>query len=66
MGYEHALNDKFSVQLSAGLIAGSGSIFTTDTVTLETTTVTYKRSGYIAIPEVRFYPKGNACEGFYL
>ena len=66
MGYEHALNDKFTVQLSAGLITGSGSTFTTDTATLVTTTVTYKRSGYIVIPEVRFYPKGSACEGFYL
>jgi len=66
MGYEHALNDKFSVQLSAGLITGNGTSSSTDPITLETTTVTYKRVGYIAIPEVRFYPSGDACDGFYI
>jgi hypothetical protein len=62
LGYERALNEKFSVQMSAGLITGESSAI--DSQTLET--VTSKRSGFIVIPEFRFYPRGNACEGFYI
>ena len=60
-GYEHALSDKISVQMSAGVFTGSGSA--TDSALV---TVTSKRSGFIVIPEFRFYPSGNACEGFYI
>jgi len=61
-GYERALNEKFSVQMSAGLLVGEGSA--TDSLTMETSTA--KRSGFIVIPEFRFYPSGNVCEGFYI
>jgi len=64
-GYEHALNDNFSVQLSAGFIGGTSE----GTVTVDSVQVsseTYKKTGFIAIPEVRWYPGGSACEGFYI
>tara|TARA_B110000879_G_scaffold209130_1_gene296153 strand:- start:94 stop:654 length:561 start_codon:yes stop_codon:yes gene_type:complete len=61
-GYERALNEKFSVQMSAGLLVGEGSAI--DSLTMETSTA--KRSGFIVIPEFRFYPSGNVCEGFYI
>lgn len=64
-GYEHALNDNFSVQLSAGFIGGtSEGTLTVDSV--EVASETYKKTGFIAIPEVRWYPGGSACEGFYV
>ena len=65
LGYEHALNDNFSVQLSAGFIGGTteGSL-TVDSV--EVSSEAYKKTGFIAIPEVRWYPGGSACEGFYI
>jgi hypothetical protein len=68
VGFERALNDNFSVQLSAGLIAGSGetSISTVDSLgNPSSITSSYSRTGFILIPEVRYYPGGNACEGFY-
>ena len=61
-GYEHALTDQISVQMSAGILTGSGSA--TDSTSTETHTS--KRSGFIVIPEFRFYPGGNSCEGFYI
>lgn len=67
LGYEHALNDKFSVQLSAGLITGSSELTAIDsTGAEETTLLSSDRSGYILIPEARWYPKGTACKGVYL
>jgi len=62
LGYEHALSDKFSVQLSAGMIVGELTAF--DSITSES--ITASRSGYIVIPEVRFYPGKKASEGFYI
>ena len=64
-GYEHALNDNFSVQLSAGFIGGTseGTVSVGDTIT---SSETFKKTGFIAIPEVRWYPGGSACEGFYI
>lgn len=62
LGYEHQLSDKLSVQMSAGIIAGKYSL--TDTYTNEL--VTSSKSGFILIPEVRFYPGGDACDGLYL
>lgn len=64
-GYERALTDNFSVQLQAGILVGEGSVFVTDT-SGNTETVSFNRSGIILIPEARYYPAGNACEGFYL
>ena len=65
VAYERALNDNFSVQLSAGFIGGTseGSLVGDS---LEITTETYNKTGFIAIPEVRWYPGGSACEGFYI
>ena len=65
VAYERALNDNFSVQLSAGFIGGT-SEGTLVGDSLEITTETYNKTGFIAIPEVRWYPSGSACEGFYI
>ena len=65
VAYEHALNDNFSVQLSAGFIGGT-SEGTLVSDSLEVSTETYNKTGFIAIPEVRWYPGGSACEGFYI
>ena len=62
LGYEHALFDNLSVQVSAGMI--SGELTATDSNSVEL--ITASRSGFIVIPEVRFYPGKKACEGFYL
>jgi len=65
LGYEHALNSNISVQLSAGFIGGTTEgTLTVDSV--EVSDATFKKSGFIAIPEVRWYPGGSACEGFYI
>ena len=65
VAYERALSDNFSVQLSAGFIGGT-SEGTLVGDSLEITTETYNKTGFIAIPEVRWYPGGSACEGFYI
>jgi hypothetical protein len=63
-GYEHSLCYNVSFQLSAGFIGGTSEvIFSVDSAAA---TATYKKKGFIAIPEVRWYPGGNACEGFYV
>jgi len=62
LGYERALADNFSVQMSAGMIVGGFSV--TDTTTNEI--LTSSKSGFILIPEARFYPGGDACEGLYI
>ena len=61
-GYEHALTDHLSVQISAGILTGSISV----NDTTSTAILTSSRSGLIVIPEFRFYPGGNSCEGFYI
>lgn len=61
LGYEHGLNDNFSVQLSAGFMGGSLEIEDGSS-----NSVLGQRSGFIAIPEARWYPGFSACEGFYL
>lgn len=61
LGYEHGLNDNFSVQLSAGFMGGSLEIEDGSS-----NSVLGQRSGFIAIPEGRWYPGASACEGFYL
>ena len=62
VAYERALNDNFSVQLSAGFIGGTSEV----SDSLEVSTEIYNKTGFIAIPEVRWYPGGSACEGFYI
>ena len=61
LGYEMAINDNISASVSAGFIGGAGEYVTDDLETRD-----YTRSGFIAIPEVRYYTGGNACEGFYI
>jgi len=61
LGYERALSDNFSVQMSAGMIVGGFSV--TDSLMNEYSS---SKAGFIIIPEVRFYPGGNACEGLYI
>ena len=65
LAYEYGLNDNLSVQLSAGLMGGSGTTSPLNDP-LSSSTVGTSRSGFIVIPEVRYYPGGSACEGFYL
>ncbi len=62
LGVELALTETFSVQMAAGMIAGSG--FSIDSISMET--LTSELSGLILIPEIRFYPGGNSCEGIYV
>jgi len=62
LGVELALTETFSVQMAAGMIAGSG--FSIDSISMET--FTSEQSGFIVIPEIRFYPGGNSCEGIYI
>lgn len=66
VGYERALNDNFSVQLQAGILTGTGTVTVTDSVSGEIEIADFTRSGVILIPEARYYPGGNACEGFYI
>jgi len=66
-GYEHALTDHLSAQMSAGILTGSISVNqTVDGDTTSTAILTSSRLGLIVIPEFRFYPGGNSCEGFYI
>lgn len=62
LAYERAVAPKLSLQLSAGYLAGSseGSSLSTNAK------YENKRTGYILIPEVRFYPGGNAAKGFFI
>ena len=62
LGVELALTETFSVQMAAGMIGGSG--FSFDSISIET--LPSELSGFILIPELRFYPGGNSCEGIYI
>ena len=62
LGYEHGVTDFISAQMSAGLIASSGEANQLGNP-LEIVSTT--RSGFIVVPEIRVYPGGSACEGFY-
>lgn len=62
--YEHSLSTHFSAQLSAGYLAGQSegsSIINGDSYSYDS-----KRSGFIIIPEVRWYPAGNGPEGLFV
>ena len=61
LGYEMAINDNISASVSAGFLGGEIRLDDEDDNEIITT-----RSGFIAIPEVRYYTGGNACEGFYI
>jgi hypothetical protein len=67
-GYEHMLNDRMSVQLMPGLISQSSSQTLFDDMGMETS-YEQKKSGFIAIPEFRYYLKPDnlgAPEGLYV
>jgi hypothetical protein len=62
-GYEHMLNERMSVQLMPGLVSQSSS------QTLLETSYEQKKSGFIVIPEFRYYLKPDnlgAPEGLYV
>jgi len=62
-GYEHMLNDRMSVQLMPGLVSQSSS------QTLFETSYEQQKSGFIVIPEFRYYLKPDnlgAPEGLYV
>ncbi len=62
-GYEHALNENSSVQLSAGIISRTwdgGIDFGGLSSSFE-----QKNSGFIVIPEYRYYFAGEALKGVY-
>ena len=64
-GYEHFLSDRASVQLVPGGIFGSISLTTGDTLG-GLTSVTATRSGFIVIPEFRYYLGDEAPRGLYI
>ncbi|MCG8326782.1 MAG: DUF3575 domain-containing protein [Chitinophagales bacterium] len=64
VAYEKAIAPKLSLQLSAGYLAGKSegnSSLNGDSYDYEN-----QRSGFILIPEVRYYPFNNAPKGFFL
>ena len=65
LGYERAINDNISASLSAGFIGGTGEVTVTDENGENETITSSTKSGFIFLPEVRYYTGGNACEGFY-
>lgn len=68
-GYEHMLNDKMSVQLMAGLINQNTDQSYQDFIADEQYRYEQNKSGFIAIPEFRFYfsPQDfGAPEGVYV
>ena len=64
LGYERALNEKFSLQLSGGIISNTRKISTSSDGTTSSETK-HKTLGFIAIPEARYYFK-ESLEGVYL
>lgn len=62
--YERALTPNFSAQLSGGVIASQSE----GASIINGTEYKYEnqRSGFIAIPEVRWYPGANQMEGFFI
>ena len=61
-GFECGIRDNMSVQLSAGFLSGDPNGFDSN----ENEDVRRSRTGWLVMPEVRFYPGDNAVEGFYL
>lgn len=58
--YERALNDRFSIGLSPGYISRDGSISVNDVQITKSMT-----TGFIVIPEGKFYFKETFDDGFY-
>ena len=66
VGYEMAITDNFSAQLQVGILSGSGTVSLYDSTGTSTVVANYNKTGIIIIPELRYYPASNGCEGFYL
>jgi hypothetical protein len=62
--YERVLNDHFSAQISLGAILQRERTFS-NTFDLGTATKKEACTGFIAIPEIRYYFSGDAPSGFY-
>lgn len=64
LAYERVLIPELSVQLSAGILSGKNE----GNTLISGTEYSYenKRSGFIAIPEVRYYPWGRAPKNFFI
>ncbi len=60
LAYERVINPHFSAQLSAGFLTGNSD------GTLGTNSYDSKRTGYIIIPEARYYFGGRAPKRFYV
>ena len=66
-GYEHMLSDRMSVQLMPGLVSQSSS--QSQTLGLETYSYEQKKTGFIVIPEFRYYvspDRTGAPHGLYV
>ncbi len=63
--YEHTLSNRFSVQLSLGYISGGNE---SGSSTINGTSYDYsvESSGFIAIPEIRYYFNASAPKGWYI
>lgn len=65
LAYEHTLTSHLTLQLSLGYIEGNGE---SGSATINNQSYNYnvESSGFIAIPEVRYYFKESAPEGWYM
>lgn len=67
LGYEHMLSDRMSVQLMPGLVSQSSS--QSWTIGTETYSYEQKKSGFIVVPEFRYYvapDRTGAPHGLYV
>jgi hypothetical protein len=68
VGYEHVLNENMTVQLSVGILNGrSSTSYTTVSIPQYSYAFEQNKSGFILIPEYRYYPSPSATymEGMY-
>ena len=63
--YEHTLSKHVTLQLSLGYIGGSDETGSA-TVNSKSYSYTVESSGFITIPEIRYYFKDSAPEGWYI
>ena len=65
-GYEHFLSEKASVQLLPGAIYSTGTVSINDSIVGFFESYTVTRSGFIVIPEFRYYLSDEAPDGVYI
>lgn len=65
LAYEHTLTNHITLQLSLGYISGSGESGSS-TVDHESYSYSVESTGFITIPEIRYYFKDSAPEGWYI